>query len=82
MSQSQSKVYVHITFSTKNHHPFIDHSIKISLFEYIGGICKGLESNPVKIGGHHDHVHIRLIMMRDMSGIEKNCFRPFRAFGD
>jgi hypothetical protein len=35
MSQSLSKVYVHITFSTKNHQPFIDDDIKVSLLEYI-----------------------------------------------
>jgi hypothetical protein len=35
MSQSLSKVYVHITFSTKNHQPYIDNTIEISLFEYI-----------------------------------------------
>jgi putative transposase len=64
MSQSLSKVYVHITFSTKNHQPYIDDNIEISLFEYIGGICKGLDCNPVKIGGYHDHVHILCLLSR------------------
>ena len=67
MSQSLSKVYVHITFSTKRHHPFIDDAIKVSLFEYIGGICKGLDCNPVKIGGHHDHVHILCLLSRKIA---------------
>ena len=64
MSQSLSKVYVHITFSTKNHKPYINLPIENSLHEYIGGICKGLECNPVKIGGHHDHVHILCLLSR------------------
>ena len=64
MSQSLSRVYVHITFSTKDHQPYIDDTIEISLFEYIGGICKGLDCNPVKIGGHHDHVHILCLLSR------------------
>ncbi len=67
MSQSLSKVYVHITFSTKNHQPFIDDAIEISLFEYIGGICKGLDCNPVKIGGHYDHVHILCLLSRKIA---------------
>ena len=67
MSQSLSKVYVHITFSTKNHHPFIDDAIKVSLFEYIGGICKGLDCNPVKIGGHYDHVHLLCLLSRKIA---------------
>jgi len=64
MPQSLSKVYVHITFSTKNRKPLIDDSIKTSLFEYIGEICKGLECNPLKVGGHSDHVHIICLLSR------------------
>ena len=67
MSQSLSRVYVHITFSTKNHQPFIDETIEVSLFEYIGGICRGLECNPVKIGGHRDHVHILCLLSRKIA---------------
>jgi putative transposase len=58
MSQSLSKVYVHITFSTKNRKALIDETIQTTLFEYIGGICKGLDCNPIKVGGFRDHVHI------------------------
>ena len=46
MSQSLSKVYVHITFSTKNRYPFIDNEIEQELWAYLGGICKALECNP------------------------------------
>ena len=64
MSQSLSKVYVHITFSTKNHQPFIGDDIKDSLFEYIGGICKGMDCKPVKVGGYRDHAHILCLLSR------------------
>ncbi len=64
MPQSLSKVYVHITFSTKHHQSFIDEVIKTSLFEYVGGICKGMECNPLKVGGHRDHVHILCMLSR------------------
>jgi REP element-mobilizing transposase RayT len=67
MSQSLSKVYVHITFSTKNRLPIIDDSIKMSLWEYIGGIGKGLECNPIRIGGHNDHVHICCLLSKKTS---------------
>jgi hypothetical protein len=50
MPQSLSKVYVHITFSTKNRQHLIDDDIKESHFEYLGGICKGLDCNPLKLG--------------------------------
>jgi len=58
MAQSLSRVYVHITFSTKNRYPFIDDSINKELWAYIGGTCKALDCNPMRIGGYNDHVHI------------------------
>lgn len=70
MGQSLSKVYVHITFSTKKHYPFIDEHIQDSLFEYIGGICKGLSCNPIQIGGYKDHVHILCLLSKHIAQIK------------
>ena len=67
MPQSLSKVYVHITFSTKNRQNLIDDNIKVSLYEYIGGVCKGLECNPVKVGGHKNHIHVLCILSRKVA---------------
>ncbi len=67
MPQSLSKVYLHITFSTKGRYPFIDDEIKSRLFEYLGGICKGLECNPVEVGGYKDHVHILCLLSKKVS---------------
>ena len=58
MGQSLSKVYVHLTFSTKHRANLIDKQIENSLFEYLGGICKGLECNPLQVGGYRNHIHI------------------------
>jgi len=67
MSQSLSKVYVHLTFSTKGRHPFIDHTIQERLWQYLGGICKGLECNPIQIGGYKDHVHILCLLSKKIT---------------
>ena len=67
MPQSLSKVYTHITFSTKNRLDLIDNNIQKSLFEYLGGICKGLECNPVKVGGYKNHVHILCTLSRKIT---------------
>ena len=67
MPQSLSKVYVHITYSTKDHYPFLDSQIRPRIFEYLGGICKGLECYPIKIGGHIDHVHVLCLLSRKVS---------------
>ncbi|RUT72876.1 transposase, partial [Ancylomarina longa] len=56
--------------STKNRHPFIDENVKKELFEYIGGVCKGLECNPVRVGGHKDHVHILCTLSKKISQVK------------
>lgn len=67
MPQSLSKVYVHITFSTKNRENLIDEVIQKRLFEYLGGVCKGLECNPIKVGGYRNHIHILCILSRKVT---------------
>lgn len=67
MSQSLSAVNTHITFSTKNRENLIDEYVRERLFEYLGGICKGLECNPVRIGGYRDHIHILCTLSRKIS---------------
>ena len=67
MPQSLSKVYVHIIFSTKNRQNLIDDRIENSLYEYLGGICKGLECNPVRVGGHKNHVHLLCLLSRKVA---------------
>jgi putative transposase len=70
MAQSLSKVYVHITFSTKDRHHLIDENIKESLFQYLGGVCKGLECYPVQVGGYTDHVHILCLLSRKIAQMD------------
>lgn len=70
MPQSLSKVYLHITFSTKQRAKLIDKDIQTKLFEYLGGICKGLVCNPVRVGGTNDHVHILCTLSRKISQAE------------
>ncbi|HYQ55790.1 MAG TPA: transposase [Draconibacterium sp.] len=64
MPQSLSKVYTHITFSTKNRQNLIDTEIEQRLFNYLGGICKGLDCSPVQVGGFKNHVHILCALAR------------------
>ncbi len=69
MAQSLSKVYVHMVFSTKNRQLLIDDEIKPQLFDYIGGICRSLDCNPVKVGGYNDHVHILCLLSKKITQI-------------
>lgn len=67
MSLSLSKVYVHITFSTKGRKNLLDDTISEKLYAYLAQICKEMECYPVKVGGHRDHVHILCILSRKVS---------------
>ena len=67
MPQSLVKNYIHIVFSTKNRHPFIDQSIKDELHAYLGGICKELGCPVLAVGGVEDHVHILCMLSRNIA---------------
>lgn len=69
MPQSLSKVYVHITFSTKHRQNLIDQEVEKRLFEYIGGVCKNLECFLVKVGGHKNHIHILCTLSKKITQI-------------
>ena len=67
MPQSLSKVYTHIIFSTKHRKNLIDDQIKNDLYNYVGGICKELECNPVQVGGHKNHIHLLCLLSRKVA---------------
>jgi REP element-mobilizing transposase RayT len=48
----------------------IDHGVRNRLFDYMGGICKGLECNPIQIGGVADHVHLLCILSRKIAQMD------------
>jgi REP element-mobilizing transposase RayT len=70
MSQSLSRVYVHITFSTKHRLPLIDDGIKNELWAYIGGVCNALDCKSIRVGGHHDHIHVCCILSKMIAQVK------------
>ncbi|WP_294245963.1 IS200/IS605 family transposase [uncultured Chryseobacterium sp.] len=70
MPQSLNKIYIHIVFSTKNRKPLISDDIKEELFNYLGGICKNLECNPIQVGGYKDHIHILCLLSKKITLIK------------
>ena len=67
MSQSLSKIIVHITFSTKNRQTFLNKTIRPKLYGYLAGILKKCESEPILIGGVSDHIHILCTLSKNYS---------------
>ena len=70
MPQSLSKVYTHIIFSTKHRENLIDERIENDLYNYIGGICKDFECNPVQVGGYKNHIHILCLLSRKIAQMD------------
>ena len=48
----------------------IDDERAPSLYQYLGGVCKGLECYPVQIGGYYDHVHILCTLSKKITQIK------------
>jgi REP element-mobilizing transposase RayT len=67
MSQSLYKNYVHLVFSTKHRQHLIHPPYEEELHAYMGGICKRLECQPIKIGGYTNHVHILCMLSKKIT---------------
>jgi REP element-mobilizing transposase RayT len=67
MSQSLSKLYVHIVFHVKNNLILIRNEDKNDLYAYMGSIIKDNASIPIIINGVGDHVHILCIMSKNIA---------------
>ena len=67
MGQSLVKNYLHITFSTKHRVHLIHPPTEAELHSYLGGICKNLDCQPLKIGGYTNHVHILCMLSKNVA---------------
>jgi putative transposase len=71
MSQSLSAVFVHLVFSTKDRKPFLrDVELRVRTHQYLAGISKQLDCDPVLVGGVEDHVHMLCRLERTISQSE------------
>ncbi len=77
MPQSLSQLYIHLVFATKNRENTIPKSTFNDLYSYIGGIMKGMECVPLRIGGTEDHVHILFILNKNISLVD--CVKTIKA---
>ena len=88
MSQSLSKLYVHMIFHTKYSQNLIRPEIEEELYAYMGGIIKANDSIPLKINGIENHVHILAVMSKNISlakfleEIKKNSSKWIKTKGE
>lgn len=64
MSQSLSKIYTHLVFSTKHREDLIPPSRKSELFGYMAEILKAQGCPVLRIGGTLNHVHILYVQAK------------------
>lgn len=67
MSQSLSKLFIHLIFRVKNNSNFIKEDHKGELYAYIGAIIKNNSSIPILINGTEDHVHILCVLSKNIA---------------
>ena len=67
MSQSLSKVNVHIVFSTKHGHNLISDAIRSKLHAYLTGIMANLGSYSYELYANPDHLHILCTLPRTLT---------------
>ena len=72
MSQSLSRVWLHLVYSTKNRTPWLrDPAVREDLYAYMATTLNNIECPTLKIGGVEDHLHIlcglsRKIAIKDL----------------
>ncbi len=67
MSQSLSKLYIHLVFHIKTKLVPIRQEDRNSLYAYIATIIKNNESIPIIINGTADHIHILCVMSKNIA---------------
>lgn len=64
MSQSLSKIYLHIVFHVKNTSPTIEEEHWERVHSYIGGLVNTTGCQVLRVGGVENHVHVLLVFSR------------------
>ncbi|MBF0430722.1 MAG: IS200/IS605 family transposase [Fibrobacteria bacterium] len=58
MTQSLTKIYLHVVFSTKHRIPFLKNKdVRCKLHGYMADVFNQYESQPIIVGGVDDHIH-------------------------
>lgn len=70
MPQSLSRVIIHLIFSTKDRHPWLDPEVRPRMHAYLATVCRDLGGETHRVGGMSDHVHIVTTLPRTISQAE------------
>jgi putative transposase len=85
MSESLSKVVIHIIFSTKDRCPCLDVKIRSRMHAYLATVCRDAGAEVFRVGAVADHVHLittlpRILSQADMlEGLKKKSSKWVKA---
>ena len=65
MSQSLTKLLVHLVYSTKERRPLITDVVREEIHRYSAGILKDMESPAILINSVQDHMHILFLQSKN-----------------
>ena len=67
MSQSLSKLFIHLIFRVKSNSSLIKKEHQDELYSYMGAIIKDNSSIPILINGTKDHIHILFVQSKNIA---------------
>ncbi len=67
MPQSLSLLIVHVIFSTKERHPFLDPDTLPKLHAYLASVARNAGCETYRVGGVADHVHLAIRLSRTIT---------------
>lgn len=88
MGQSLVKNYIHLVFSTKHRQHLIHPPVEEELHSYLGGICKNLGCQPLKVGGYTDHIHMlfalsqKIALMKVVEEVKSHSSKWIKSKGE
>ena len=67
MPQSLSNILIHLIWSTKDRHPWLNLGIRDKTHAFLAGSVRQLDCETYRVGGVADHVHLAVRLSRTLS---------------
>jgi putative transposase len=67
MPQSLCNILIHLIFSTKDRHPWLEPGIREKAHAFLAGVVRQCDCEAYRVGGVADHVHLAVRLSRTIS---------------
>ena len=66
MPQSLSNIIIHLIWSTKDRHPWLESDIREKMHAFLAGAVRQCGCEAYRVGGVADHVHLAVRLSRTL----------------